>query len=233
MFYKVSNTAKREKIEKEFELEFKYPEIYEPNPIINGLKESSLCVITSEKPYEINYGIWGVLPEKFEDEWSVFQNVSNNLNLNSYDIDNNNWHLEALNKRRCLIIVTGFFTSYLYKGTVYPYYVFSALKEPISLAGVYNQIEDGFITCSPILCEANKFIKNIHNINNEMPLVIDKKMRNEWLDTNSNIDLDYFIKQNCALNLRAHTIAKEFYKNDIIYNSVLEPVQYNNLPIFK
>ena len=233
MFYKVSNTAKRIKIERELELLFKYPEIYEPNPIINGLKESSLCVVTSEKPYEINYGIWGILPEGFEDEWSVFQSVNNTLNINSNDFKNSKWYLEALNKRRCLILVTGFFTSFFYNGSVYPYYVSSPLKETISIAGIYNQLEDGFITCSPILCEANNFIKNIHNINTEMPLIIDKTAREEWLDTNYEVDLNYYIKQTCAINLKAHTIAKEFYKNDIIYKGILEPVHYNNLPIFK
>ena len=230
MFYKLSNTAPIQHIEKEFDASFKHPKLYQSNPMINGFKEESLLIITSEKPDEIIPGIWGLLPKDFEDDWLIFQNVNNTLNVDDTMMDNSNWCDDQFCSKRCLIVITGFFTSFVRKGSIYPYYVFTKLNNPISIGGLYNQLNDGFKTCTILVSEANNFIRNIHNINVKMPLIIPKSEREEWLN-NEPVDLDKFIEASKNYELHAHPIAKEFFKNDIIYESMLEPVSYKGIPV--
>ncbi|WP_044403717.1 SOS response-associated peptidase family protein [Lacinutrix sp. Hel_I_90] len=231
MYYKLSNTAEIDTVENELKRHFKYPKIYETEKIINGFKENTVSVITSDNPHIIEYGIWGILPMPFKDDWETFQQVSNTLNINRSDLRKNKWCKDAFLKRRCLIIITGFFTSYLKNGSVYPYLVYSPLKSTITLGGIYNILEDGFITCSPILTSANSFIRTIHNINSKMPLIINEEQREEWLDDKKLKNLDYFIYCSQQTALKGRPIAKEFYKNDIIYDSILEPVSDQDIPL--
>lgn len=230
MFYKLANTASKEHIEKEFNAEFKYPNIYESNPLINGFKEESVCIITEDEPKQIVPGIWGLLPEDFEEDWFVFQNVNNTLNFDESMLNSNEINNEHFHSKRCLIVITGFFTSYIKNGTLYPYYVYTKLDKPISVGGLYNKLKDGFRTCTILLSEANSFIREIHNINIKMPLIIPEKFRDSWLNNDENINFKNFVHASQSIELHAHTIAKEFFKNDIVYDSMLEPVTYKSVP---
>ncbi|WP_191859084.1 SOS response-associated peptidase family protein [Hanstruepera ponticola] len=230
MFYKLSNTASKERIEKEFNAKFKYPNLYESNPLINGFKEESIYIITDEMPHQIVPGIWGLLPKDFEDDWIIFQNVNNTLNFDEDMLQNDDTLNNQFCSKRCLIIITGFFTSYIKNGTIYPYYVYTKLNNPISVAGLYNKLNDGFKTCTILVSEANNFIRNIHNINVKMPLIIPKEARENWLKNESNMDIESFAKASNEIDLHAHPIAKEFFKNDIVFESMLDPVRYKDLP---
>ncbi|WP_299125749.1 SOS response-associated peptidase family protein [uncultured Winogradskyella sp.] len=231
MCYRLSNTANKHAIEEEFNVQFKYPKLHRNNPVINGLEESFISVITMEEPKSVSYAIWGILPKLYEDDWEHYQNIQNTLNIEYDKIDEEQLYSEALMNRRCLIIVTGFFTYYLHKGELYPYYVHLTNEKPFALAGIYNQLKDGFITCALILSKANSFISKIHNSNHSMPFALDEDMQKLWLDDS----LDYtethqLLGKKINLDFSAHPIAKEFHKIGVTYDSVLEPVFYKDIP---
>ncbi|WP_299130650.1 SOS response-associated peptidase family protein [uncultured Winogradskyella sp.] len=231
MCYRLSNTAERDTIEKEFNATFKFPKLHKNNPVINGLEESFISVITAEDPKSISYAIWGILPKQFEDDWEYYQNVQNTLNIESDKIEQEPLYNEALINRRCLIIVTGFFTYYLYRGTLYPYYVHLKNDSPFALAGVYNELKDGFLTCALVLSEANSFISKIHNYDHKMPFILNAEHQNRWLDKDLDSTKIYqLFEEKADLDFRAHPIAKEFHKVGVTYDSVLEPVFYKGIP---
>lgn len=231
MCYKLSNTATKEEIEYEFGIDFKYPKLHMNNPIINGLEESFIPVQTLEKPGEILYAIWGILPPHFEENWEDFQSVQNTLNIDFDKIEVDPLFKSSLQKRRCIIIVTGFFTYYLHQGELYPYYVHIKDNKPFALAGLYNELNDGFITSTLILSEANSFISHIHNSNHKMPLSLNKDEQNVWLKKRAtDAEIDHILNSDTALDYEAHPIAKEFHKIGITYDSVLDPVYYKNIP---
>ena len=116
MIYKLSNAVERKVIETEFGIPFKYPHIYSPSLIINGFNETNLSVVTMESPYEINYAIWGLMPQNFKEDWHIFQNNANTLNVGLRELENIQWMRESLEERRCLIIVSGFYTHLLHNG---------------------------------------------------------------------------------------------------------------------
>ena len=182
MFYKLSNRANREQIEEEFEAQFKYPGIYSAHNVIDGLRESTLSIITSNKPSTIVPSIWGILPSNFSDDWKVFQKFMNTLNIPDDAIDSESWYSKAFESRRCLLLVTGYYTYFVSEGALYPFLISHASGKPFCLAGIYNQLEDGFLTTSLITVKANDAIREIHNLSDQMPLTVPKRWRKRWLD---------------------------------------------------
>ncbi|MBQ0733380.1 SOS response-associated peptidase [Aquimarina celericrescens] len=232
MYKKISNIAERELIERELGISYKFPRLYTPNSVIDGTEEATLSVITMHNPNHISYAIWGLLPTNYEGEWSDFQKVLDTLNICKDNLNTNGIFKEPYLERRCVIIVTGFYIYHLYKGSLYPYYVYLDAKKPFYIAGIYNILNDGFITCSMIMTEASGIVGDIQNLNAKMPVFISESFNDTWLGKQTTIDeIDYILDNPENLNLKAHPIAKEFFKNDISYDSMLDPVYYEGIPI--
>ncbi|GAA4271971.1 SOS response-associated peptidase family protein [Aquimarina gracilis] len=232
MFKKVSNIAKKELIEREIGATFRFPKLYVPNPVIDGTEESTLSIVTMDNPKRISYAIWGILPNNYVDEWEDFQKVFSTLSVSKENLNSDGFFQEPFRKRRCLIIVTGFFIYHLYNGSLHPYYVYQSNKKPFCLGGIYNILDDGFITCSMLLTKASGIINKIQNLNTNMPILIPKKSYQTWLDPESKTDkINNIINDSEIPKFYAHPIAKEFFKNNISYDSMLAPVYYKNIPL--
>lgn len=231
MYYRLSNTASRVEVEEEFGRPFRYPAIYQPQALVNGLEETNLPVITMEDPSVINFAIWGILPKDYKEDWAIFQNIYNTLNLSKESLNADLWYGNSMEGKRCLIVCSGFFTNYLYQGDIYPYFVYSPDHKPFCLGGIYNQLEDGFLTCALIIVSPDPLIEKIQTVDHGMPLVIGESFRHQWLDPGTSKDeLINYIRDPAGYELQAHPIAKEFYKNEIVYDTMLEPVHYRGLP---
>ena len=230
MFYKLSNISNKLILEKELGLSFKHPNIYKPNPIINGLNESLLPIITSENSNIISHGIWGILPENFEGDWQNFQNVINTLNVSKEKLSTNQLYKDAFENRRCLIIVSGFFTNYYKDGKIYPYYIYEKSERPFYLAGIYNKLSDGFITCSLLLTSEDGFLSKFQNLTNLMPIIINKNDQDQWLSTDTEkTKLATLLNNKYSISLKAHPIARDFYEQDIVFRTILDPVNYEGI----
>ena len=228
MYYKISNTAKKEEIESWSNAVFKYPHLYEPQLLINGLNEVSIPLITMEKPDELTLAIWGILPENYKEDWNIFQSSTNTLNLNEELMDSDLWYANALTQRRSVIPVTGFFTAFLKDGVAYPYHISLKSGKPFYLAGVYNILEDGFITCSIIVGKVNSFIKKFQNIVDCMPLIVTIERKDQWLNKATPIaKIREILKSPISNEYQAIPIAKELFNNDITYESMLSPYDYD------
>ncbi|PKV50210.1 putative SOS response-associated peptidase YedK [Aquimarina sp. MAR_2010_214] len=232
MHKKVSNIAERQLIEKELGIKYKFPKLYTPNSVIDGTQETTLSVITMDQPDHISYAIWGLLPYNYEGEWSDFQKALDTLNVPKENLNSNGIFEEPYHKRRCKIIVTGFFIYHLHNGSLYPYYVYLESKKPFYIAGIYNTLDDGFITCSILTTKATGIVNKIQNLNASMPIFIPDNLSNIWLDSQADIrKISHILGLDNTLKLKAHPIAKEFFKNNISYDSMLDPVYYQGIPI--
>jgi len=229
MFYKLANNFSVNDIEAMQSLKFKFPDAFESKPIIDGLNEEILPVVTNSQPDVVDFAIWGLLPQNFKDDWSVFQNTGNTLNMSVASVLESEIYNEVLSQRRCCILVSGFFASYYFDGEVFPVYVYSENHKFFALAGIYNVTDDGFITTTLLLRRANPHMTRLHNVSNRMPLVLGSENMHQWLNNGySTIACDEVDDFN-NLNMKSHTIAKEFYKNNIVFDSILNPVEYKNL----
>ncbi|MBQ0786446.1 MAG: SOS response-associated peptidase family protein [Oceanihabitans sp.] len=221
MFYKLRNTASLKQIEQEFKKQFTYPKLYRPIPVINGFKEASLPIIAMEKPKCIDFSIWGLLPTGFEENWALFQNISNTLNMDIENINEKDPFLsEALNKRRCLIIVTGFYTTYISKGKIKSFHVFRKNNAPFCLAGIYNELSDGFKTCSIFITTSNNSNGNsIPSFSDKQPLVVKKKYFDYWLaESNTFSDLKAIMEDLDSYELESEVIDQKILDTSEVSN---------------
>ncbi|WAC03150.1 SOS response-associated peptidase family protein [Lacinutrix neustonica] len=227
MYYTLSNKFTLHSIEKAFNIPFKYPNLYKPNLVINGLNEETLSIITVEDKTKISIGIWGMLPEQYTGDWDKFQKIQNTLNVTLKDMSTQN--IAISDYKKCVIIVGGFFTSFLRMGQIYTYYVHQGLGKPFLLGGIYNTLDDGFMTCSLVLTHATPFINKIQTLNNMMPVIVDTSQLENWLENhtifNKKKDASY-----TEHPLYAHTISKEYYDNNLTFDKVLESKLYEGLP---
>lgn len=208
MTYSLSNTANISFITETLGVGFRYPSLYKPRLKINGYKEQSLSIITADEPNFITQGIWGILPQNFDGDWKKFQRLKNTLHVNENEIYNNILYKEALQKRRCLIVVTGFYTHYLSENQITDYLVEKDSLTPFYLAGVYNVLADGFITCTVINTKANNSLNSINNLYEVMPLQIPDIFKKIWLDKNAEPEeIDYIISKPYVTKFKIQKIA--------------------------
>ena len=229
MFYKLSNIADLNTICNTFNASFEFPDLYKRQLIIDGNNEESLPIITNSAPSTLKYAIWGLMPQNFKEDWTEFQNVSNTLNLPLRLIDELIWTKALFNNQRCVIITTGFFTSYIDNGKVHPFYVCRKHNLPFAIAGIYSQLEDGFLTTSILTSKKQvKNIKNIHNVGKAFPLVIAHKDIKSWFSKNmtyKTFKKSYFSPP----KLKAYPVSQKIYKGLMSDESILNNIQNNEL----
>jgi len=231
MYYKISNTASRETLVKHLGKSFMYPDLYKKNVLINGFEEATIPVVSMENDHVITPAIWGILPEGYMEEWSFFQNICNTLTVSISSMDKQLWYAKSLANQRCLIPVTGFFTSYLKDGAIYPFYFSRTNGMPFCFAGIYNKTHDGFLTCSIITCKADDVISKVHNVGQTMPMILSNELQSAWLQEGIEMnDIKEILNTPHDYQIKSYPIAREFYKNNISYDSMLEPVYYDAVP---
>lgn len=158
MRYKLSNMATVKQLEQFAGAKFLFPKIYKPNAVYTGLEEELLPIITQENKNDINYGIWGILPHNYKQDWQEFQNLKQTLTVVHNDIKYNSVINSDCSTKRCVILVTGFFTNFLHKGKLYPHIVYTIKNKPFYVAGYYNTLQDGFLTVTMVIKKKSHYL---------------------------------------------------------------------------
>ncbi|MUH35568.1 hypothetical protein D9O36_06935 [Zobellia amurskyensis] len=212
MFNKLSIRAEREQIEEMYSALFKFPDIYRPRQIINGLEESTVPIITSTKQEEITTSIWGLLPKKFDGDWAVFQKHVNTLTVPTASLNSKPWYAHTNETERCLLIVTGFFTTFVSEGELLFFHMTKESGEPFAVAAICNELEDGFMTSALITEPANRTFTQVHNASDQMPILIPSHQQKAYLDydiSTNEIDTEAAI----------HTLNAEAVSEDFFYDN--------------
>lgn len=167
-----------------------------------------LPVISSDKPSEIQWMRWGVIPS-YADYLEVFDKNQNLITVHPYDFRNKysktaNAQVEKLKSaptwrrlyknRRCVLPVTGFFEFYHLEGkkVTYPHYIKLKDHEAYGLACIWDEWTDtvtGEIVKSfaVITTEPNDMMRVIHNnpkahSGPRMPSILPVSEWQTWLD---------------------------------------------------
>jgi putative SOS response-associated peptidase YedK len=90
---------------------------------------------------------------------------------------------EALHRRRCLVVLDGFYEWQRNGRTKTPYFIHLRSARPFGFAGIFSlrRTEAGtrMATCAIVTCRANELMAPIHD---RMPAIVPPEARERWLD---------------------------------------------------
>ena len=205
----------------------------------NGFAHEELPVITQEKPDEISYMYWGLIPSgvKSHADKVKYWKMGYTLNARSEEIFQTWSFKNNIKDHRCLIPATGFFEWRDVGKEKYPYLIqlkssdFPDDTESFCFAGVYDhwidkdtgEVIDGFAI---ITVEANPMMKNIHvnlkrpDNGGRMPVIIEEKDYDTWLSPKATFeDLDNIMQPYDQEKMQAYTISKMITSRSIDPNA--------------
>ena len=145
------------------QLQLKFPPTYH----VNGFDEPDLPVITNEHPDKISLHHWAFVPFVYAPQ--INGRPMNTLNARDDKIfSTRSIYKESAEKRRCLVMLDGFFDHHHKSGIAYPYYVQLKTGAPFLVAGLWQTFEhpkDGIPidTVTLVTGPANKEMAWIHN----------------------------------------------------------------------
>lgn len=229
MITKISNIATQKEIEEYLDKPYSHGHLYRPRVWINGKEEVLVSVVNSEAPTKIDFAIWGILPQDFHGEWSFFQNIEDTLNTDVDAITENHWLYKTMGKRRCYIIVSGYFSFMVKKDQLVPIFSKNASENIFFLAGVYNKTEDGFFTCT-LLVKKTSYFHTKNSFTPLLPIALSHKECEEWLhNCNSPINCLEFLKNVRPIHMEQHFISNIILGKQKKTKQMLKPVEYTAL----
>lgn len=122
---------------------------------------------------------WGLVPS-----WARDPSIGHRLiNARAETLARRPAYREALLKRRCLVVVDGFYEWRREGGQSIPFFAHMATDAPFGLAGLYERWRSPggreLATCTVITTGANRLLGAIHD---RMPAIIPREGRSAWLD---------------------------------------------------
>jgi putative SOS response-associated peptidase YedK len=157
---------------------------------VSGFVHPTTPVITAESPDCIDLLQWGLIPKWVKSETQAKDLRKQTLNAKSETIFEKPSFRSSINKKRCLVLVEGFYEWRDVGGKKYPYFIHLKDAEVFALGGIYEswtsqETGEIFNTYSIVTTEANPLMAMIHNLKLRMPLIIGKENESDWL----NVDL--------------------------------------------
>ncbi len=188
--------------------------LFDERYFINGFNFDRLPVITNEKPDEIQLFRWGLIPSWVKNNQQAEEIRRRTLNAKSETVFEKPSFRNAIRKRRCLVLCSGFYEWQKHKGKKYPYFITLKDDEIFVFAGIWESYTDKqtgeiIYTYSILTTEANELVAEIHNIKRRMPLILKPEKAVEWLDDTLNEEeVKSFFQPFDTSSMKAHTIKK-------------------------
>ena len=154
------------------------------NPSYNiAPSQYSPIAININKKRIIKNMTWGLIPS-----WSKNEIVGQKMiNARSETILEKPSFQNLVNKNRCIVIADGYFEWNMQNGIGQPYYIFHPKKRLLPMAGLWTTWESSkseIIESYTII--TTKPQKKIAHIHNRMPVIIENKMIDKWIDCENN-----------------------------------------------
>jgi putative SOS response-associated peptidase YedK len=174
------------------------------NPVYytSGFAHPDVPVITNKNSGGLQLFSWGLIPAWVKDIKQAVEISSKTLNARGEEMfDKPSFRLSA-RKKRCLVLVDGFFEFHWVDSKSVPFYIQLKNREPITLAGIWETWKYPAEpirrnTFSIVTTRANPLMKYIHNKPKgsegpRMPVIIPKGSGETWLNFEpSGNNMDY------------------------------------------
>jgi putative SOS response-associated peptidase YedK len=172
-------TATKKDLEERFSSKFELD--WKPN--FNAAPTQQLPIILNDDLHKITFAKWGLIPFWAKDEKIGYKMI----NARAETIQEKKTYKSAFEKRRCLVLASGFYEWKKTKEGKKPYY-FQTKDSLFAMAGIWEKKDDK-VSFSIITTKANKLTLKIHD---RMPVILEKKEENLWLAHSSPALLDSY-----------------------------------------
>lgn len=190
MCYNLNAKARIEALQKRFSAMYAELELPISYDIVSGFTHPKIPVMESEDPNRIHLMRWGLIPPWVKDVEQAKDMSNKTLNAMGETVFTKP-SFRSILKKRCLILVDGFYEWQHREKMKIKYLVKLKEAEPFALGGLYDEWTDritGEVTkgFSIITVPANPLMEIIHNTKKRMPLIIPRDNETEWLDIRFN-----------------------------------------------
>lgn len=180
---------------------------------------------------------WGLVPFWMRDESSAESIQDKTLNAVGETVFEKPSFRNCIPHQRCILGIDGFYEWREVNKIKYPYLVKCKSEEIFSLGCIYdnwtdNQSGKTIQTFSIITTVANPLMQKIHNTSRRMPLLLDKKDEQKWLDPSlSKEQIQSLIRPYDEKDMYAYTVDRKAGNSRLDRNTpeTIEPVVYPEL----
>lgn len=187
----------------------------------SGFNHPELLIYTDRSPQFPEVATWGLVPSWVKNDSELKKHWNNTLNARGETIFEKASFKNSAKNKRCIIYVDGFYEHHHCSGKTYPYYIYRKDKQPMALAGLWNDWRNpetgGIIkTFTIVTTKGNSLMAKIHNNPKlkepRMPLILPTELEERWLQQiNDDLDLrsiKELIMEFPQDEITAHTVAK-------------------------
>ncbi|NCB67426.1 MAG: SOS response-associated peptidase [Bacteroidia bacterium] len=205
-------------------------ELYRPYHFVSGFTFPDFPVAIEDK---MELFKWGLIPAWVKDEKSANDLRSNTLNAKSETIFDKPSFRKAITTQRCIIPINGFIEWQTLDKEKQPYFIKPNDESLFLLGGLYDkwinpETGEFLNTFSIITTEANPLMAEIHNSKKRMPLILDDKNIDTWLDKKSSKDvIQRIFRPYDQTKMTAYQISKmvNSTKNNRNIPEILNPIE--------
>ena len=163
-----------------------------------------LAVITNEKPRQLSYFKWGLIPG-----WAKDPSIGNKMiNARAETITEKPSYKNTLRTKRCLVPADAFY-EWRQNGDKIPYRIFLKNSRLFAFAGLWDRWKapDGneISSFTIITTGANEFMQPIHN---RMPVILRREHEKLWLGSNNADELLALLKPYSSEDMDAYPVSK-------------------------
>jgi putative SOS response-associated peptidase YedK len=207
----------------------------------SGFSHPSLLMYPNTDKFVPVVATWGFIPEWVRTPQQAKELWNSTLNARGETIFEKPSFRESAHHKRCIVPIDGFFEHHHFQSKTYPYFIQRKDQEPMNLAGLYSDWvnpETGELvrTFSFVTKRGNALMGAIHNnpklSEPRMPVMLDDRQTEDWLDAKTEHGVQEIIQQECTLELAAHPVqrlrGKAYLGNT---ESISEEVEYPELKI--
>ena len=199
-------------------------------PQYNAAPTKALPLISSKLTGKVSFFHWGLMAM-----WTNNKTMSPKFfNLPLDSVLNKNSYRKKILTHRCIIPMDGF---YLWKQVAkkqqVPHYFFFPDKKVFSVAGLWEENDEGSCSFIMITRPANEQIKPFQD---DMPAIMDTSSSKKWLESNDINELNELLTKVPGEELLSHTVApkiRDIELNDVSFTRPAPPSdQHGNYTLF-
>lgn len=210
---------------------------------VSGFEHPRLYAVVNDNGLSGARPNWGLIPSWVKDEKQALDLSNQTLNARGESIFEKPSFRESATKRRCIILVDGFYEYHHVKSKTFPFFIERTDDLPFILGGLWSEWvnkDSGEIvkTASIVTTVGNELMTKIHNnpkaTGPRMPLILEPDLIMSWLTAEDKTTVEQLIRPYDQSKMKAHPVGRLKGKDALIDSEeCTKKVEYPELPLLE